>query len=88
MYFCCLECLQNIAKYAGASRAWVRVWPDADMIAFVVRDDGGGFDVGRTPRGAGTQNMADRLAALGGRFDVRSAPGEGTTISGRVPVSP
>jgi signal transduction histidine kinase len=87
VYFCCLECLQNIAKYAGASRAWVRVWPDADMIAFAVRDDGCGFDVSRTPRGAGTQNMADRLAALGGRFDVRSAPSEGTTISGRVPVS-
>ena len=87
VYFCCLECLQNIAKYAGASRAWVRVWTDADMLAFSVRDDGVGFDVGRTSRGAGTQNMADRLAALGGQFGVRSAPGEGTTVSGRVPVS-
>jgi signal transduction histidine kinase len=86
VYFCCLECLQNIAKYAGASRAWVRVWPDADMLAFTVRDDGGGFDVSRTPRGAGTQNMADRLAALGGRLDVRSVPGGGTTVSGSVPV--
>jgi signal transduction histidine kinase len=36
----------------------------------------------------GLQNMADRLAALGGTFDVRTAPGEGTTVLGRIPAIP
>jgi signal transduction histidine kinase len=37
--------------------------------------------------GSGLRNMADRLAALGGRLEVRSAPGQGTTITGQLPVS-
>ena len=35
--------------------------------------------------GSGLRNMADRLAALGGQLDVRSAPGQGTTITGQLP---
>jgi signal transduction histidine kinase len=38
--------------------------------------------------GAGQRNMADRLAALGGRLEVRSAPRQGTTITARLPVPP
>ena len=56
-------------------------------LVFEVRDDGAGFDPERTPMGAGLQNMADRLAALGGTVDVRSRPGEGTTVTGRLPVT-
>jgi signal transduction histidine kinase len=36
--------------------------------------------------GSGQRNMADRLAALGGRLEVRSAPNRGTTITGQLPV--
>ena len=50
-------------------------------------DDGGGYDARHTPMGSGLRNMADRLAALGGRLEVRSAPGQGTTITGQLPVS-
>jgi len=52
-----------------------------------VSDDGGGYDAQHTPMGSGLRNMADRLAALGGRLEVRSAPGQGTTITGQLPVS-
>ena len=45
-----------------------------------------GFDPGAAERGSGLQGMADRLAALGGTLTVRSAPGEGTTIAGVLPV--
>jgi signal transduction histidine kinase len=38
--------------------------------------------------GSGLQNMADRLAALGGSLEVRSEPGQGTTVQGRVPAWP
>ncbi len=86
IYFCGLEALQNVAKYAAASSASVRVWEEDGRLGFSVSDDGRGFDPAVTARGAGLQNMADRLAALGGSLDVRSAPGAGTTIEGRVPT--
>jgi signal transduction histidine kinase len=46
----------------------------------------GSHDARHTPMGSGLRNMADRLAALGGRLEVRSAPGQGTTITGYLPV--
>jgi signal transduction histidine kinase len=86
VYFCCLEALQNTAKYAGASQATVAVRAQDATLCFTVSDDGAGFDAARTPMGAGLRNMSDRLAALGGRLDVRSAPGGGTTIAGSLPI--
>ncbi|MGH2725008.1 MAG: histidine kinase [Actinomycetota bacterium] len=87
-YFCVLEALQNVSKYAGASRAVVRLAERGGRLAFEVEDDGGGFDPAVTPRGAGLQNMVDRLEALGGSLEVRSAPGAGTTVMASVPVQP
>jgi signal transduction histidine kinase len=52
-----------------------------------VTDDGTGFDTATASRGTGLQGMADRLAAAGGTLRINSAPGNGTTISGRLPVS-
>jgi signal transduction histidine kinase len=87
VYFSVLEALQNVAKYADASNVVVRLRRDRGDLAFSVKDDGRGFDVRATPYGMGLQNMADRLAALGGTFEVRSAPNEGTTVSGRIPTA-
>jgi signal transduction histidine kinase len=87
VYFCCLEALQNVTKYAQASRVIVRLSVRDEELAFEVTDDGQGFDPQRTPMGSGLQNMADRLAALGGTVEVRSRRGEGTTVLGRLPVS-
>ena len=50
-------------------------------------DDGRGFDPASTGYGTGLQGMADRLDALGGSLEVRSTPGQGTTVTGRVPQS-
>jgi signal transduction histidine kinase len=86
VYFCCLEALQNIAKYAGACQAAVAVTSADSILRFTVSDDGAGFDAACTPLGAGLRNMSDRLAALGGRLDVRSTPGGGTTIAGSLPI--
>ena len=87
VYFCTLEALQNIAKYAGASRATVRLSCSGGSLRFTVTDDGAGFDTARTRHGSGLQGMSDRLAALGGALHVRSQPGHGTTLTGQLPVS-
>jgi signal transduction histidine kinase len=86
VYFCVLEALQNVAKYAGASHAVVRLHEQDGHLAFEVTDDGAGFDSTKTSYGTGLQGMADRLAAQGGTLEVRSRPGEGTTVIGWVPV--
>jgi signal transduction histidine kinase len=85
VYFCVLEALQNVTKYAEASAATVRLRAADGDLLFEVQDDGRGFDPASTPRGSGLQNMADRLEALGGSIKVASTPGAGTTITGRIP---
>jgi signal transduction histidine kinase len=85
-YFCVLEALQNVAKYAEASRVEVNLRADNGHLVFEVADDGKGFDPERTPLGSGLTNMRDRLEALGGSVEVTSRPGEGTTVKGRIPV--
>jgi len=73
-------------KYAEASNVIVTLHDEGEALTFVVQDDGCGFDPASVPLGSGTQNMKDRLAALGGTFEVRSSPGDGTTVHGRIPV--
>jgi signal transduction histidine kinase len=64
----------------------VRIAREGRELVFSVTDDGRGFDPIVTPRGAGLQNMADRLAALDGALVLRTAPGSGSTVGGRVPI--
>jgi signal transduction histidine kinase len=87
LYFCVLEALQNVAKYAQASTARVALGEDGQCLAFTVEDDGAGFDQTTTSMGTGVQGMADRLAALGGTIEITSAPGHGTRVTGRVPAT-
>jgi signal transduction histidine kinase len=86
VYFCCLEALQNVAKYAEARHVTLRLWTTDSMLAFKVEDDGKGFEPSTVVRSSGLQNMRDRLESLGGSLEITSAPGRGTTILGRVPV--
>jgi signal transduction histidine kinase len=87
VYFCVLEALQNVSKYADANEVQIKLGETNGDLTFVVQDDGVGFDL-RTPHGAGLANMRDRLEALGGELQVRSAPGAGTTVTGRISVTP
>jgi signal transduction histidine kinase len=86
LYFCILEALQNIQKYARASSATVRLREDGDQFTVEVADDGRGFDVSTTIRGHGLTNMEDRLDALGGTLHIASSPGSGTTLRAILPV--
>jgi signal transduction histidine kinase len=86
VYFCCLEALQNTAKYAHATQARVCLQAQNGSLRFTVSDDGTGYDARHIPMGSGLRNMADRLAALGGRLEVQSVPTRGTTITGHLPT--
>ncbi|HZD18902.1 MAG TPA: histidine kinase, partial [Actinomycetota bacterium] len=85
VYFCVLEALQNVAKYAGATRVRIALSESDAALGFEVADDGGGFDLAEA-RGSGLQGMADRLEAVGGGLAITTAPGSGTVVRGSVPV--
>jgi signal transduction histidine kinase len=88
VYFCCLEALQNASKYAGPNApASVVLADETGVLRFEIVDDGPGFDPNRRQDGVGLQNMADRVAALGGELRVSSAPGAGTTVAGSIPLA-
>lgn len=86
VYFCVLEALQNVQKYAGASNAVVSLSEVESRLQFEVYDNGRGFDGPGTARGTGLTNMEDRLDALGGNLTITSEPGRFTLVSGRLPV--
>jgi signal transduction histidine kinase len=86
VYFCCLEALQNVQKYAGASGVAVRLRETGGELRFEVSDDGAGFDVATVKRGSGLTNMEDRLDAQGGGLSLQSSPGRGTHLSASLPV--
>jgi signal transduction histidine kinase len=86
VYFCCLEALNNVAKYADASSVEIRLRQNDGELRFEVADDGVGFDTVVGGDGTGLQGMADRLDAIGGTLDIVSVPGAGTTVSGRLSV--
>jgi signal transduction histidine kinase len=73
----------NVAKHAEASRAWVSVAEDGGRLTIEVRDDGvGGAAMNG---GSGLRGLADRVEAVGGRIDVRSQPGAGSTVLAEIP---
>ena len=89
IYFCCVECLQNAAKHAGAgAHVIITLGQERGRVCFSVEDDGAGFDPATVPPGAGLTNLADRLAAAGGTLRIDSRPGRGTRIEGDLPAAP
>jgi signal transduction histidine kinase len=85
VYFCALEALQNIAKYANATSATINLIQSDGHLTFEVADDGAGFDPARA-QGSGLTNMRDRVEAVGGSLEITSRPGAGTRVSGRISV--
>src|SRR3954470_10314223 len=84
-YFVVSESLTNVAKYAGAQHASVRVGRIDGFAVVEVSDDGvGGAD---PTAGTGLRGLADRLSALDGRLEVHSPPGGGTVIRANIPCA-
>ncbi|KUN76961.1 sensor histidine kinase [Streptomyces griseoruber] len=83
----CQEALTNARKHAGSSaRVTICLGYDEDGLTVSVRDDGRGFDPARDSDGYGLAGLRARAAEVGGTTLVRSAPGEGTTVTVRLPV--
>ncbi len=85
LYFVVAECLTNTAKHARATSASVHIWQLDDVLEFAISDDGRGtVDPGS---GSGINGLVDRVEALGGHIVVSSAPDDGTSIVGSLPLS-
>lgn len=100
VYFCCLEAVNNARKHAPGAAVEVQVCEVNGFLRFTVRDEGPGFASGSASQagsgagsgtgsgGRGLRNVTARITAVGGKISIRSIPGVGTTIEGRVPLSP
>jgi signal transduction histidine kinase len=85
-YFVCCEGFANALKHSGAERIALSLRRDGGALALELRDDGCGFDPG-SAGGTGLAGLGDRVDALGGRFEVHSAPGEGTRLRAAFPLA-
>jgi signal transduction histidine kinase len=81
------EALTNVAKHADASRATVTVVDRDGTIEIAVTDDGRGFREGDATDGFGLIGMGERVRLAGGRHDIESAPGQGTTVHASIPAA-
>lgn len=81
------ESLRNTIKHARVDSASIRLSADDDRMLLTVADRGVGFDVASRPTsGLGLVSMEERIRTLGGRLELRSAPGRGTTVRATVPL--
>ncbi len=75
------ELLSNIRRHSAATRAWLTLADTGAAVKLEVRDNGRGFAFdGPATGGQGLRNIRERVRRLGGRVDIESAPGAGTTV--------
>jgi signal transduction histidine kinase len=83
-YFVVAECMTNASRYGCASKVNVRIGREGDELVVEVADDGiGGAD---PAKGTGLHGLADRIEMLGGRLEVDSPAGVGTTVRAVIPL--
>jgi two-component system, NarL family, sensor histidine kinase DevS len=80
------EALTNVVKHAQAKRVSIVLTRRSGSVAAVIEDDGRGFSAGSEGNGLGLLGMRERITLVGGRLDVESSPGSGTTLSIEVPA--
>ncbi|HKC25775.1 MAG TPA: sensor histidine kinase, partial [Thermoanaerobaculia bacterium] len=80
------EALSNVARHARARHVDVTLTAQDVALDVTVKDDGVGFDVERLRTGMGLVGMGERAELAGGRLDIESAPGAGTTLHASFPL--
>ncbi|KHO23143.1 GAF domain-containing sensor histidine kinase [Mycolicibacterium setense] len=94
LYRIAQECLQNVVKHAEAERARLTFTVEDGVARLEIVDDGKGFDTFEHPLGSdemggyGLLSMAERAEIVGGRLNIRSRPGAGTTVIATIPLPP
>ncbi|MGV0813560.1 GAF domain-containing sensor histidine kinase [Mycolicibacterium boenickei] len=94
LYRIAQECLQNVVKHSEADRARLTFAVDDGVARLEIADDGKGFDTFEHPLGSdemggyGLLSMAERAEIVGGRLNIRSRPGAGTTVIATIPLPP
>jgi PAS domain S-box-containing protein len=91
LYRLAQECLTNVAKHAQATSVTIALarvgsGQDGGEILFSFEDNGRGFDPGPRRQGLGLVGLRERVEALGGNFDLQSAPGQGVRVRASIPV--
>jgi signal transduction histidine kinase len=96
LFLACKEALHNVVKHSGATEVFIRFAIHSGSLVLEIEDNGRGFDPAaralastgaqrRIPAGNGLENMAHRLSAIGGTYDLQSIPGKGTKVVFTVP---
>jgi signal transduction histidine kinase/HAMP domain-containing protein len=86
------EALSNAAHHANSQHIWARLSAEPGTLVAIVRDDGEGFDTteaagrARSGEAVGLLGMRERTELLGGELEIESKPGEGTTVTARIPL--
>jgi signal transduction histidine kinase len=80
------EALHNCSRHARATKVRIRVQQESNRLSLSIQDDGQGFDVGQT-KGLGLLGIEERVAMLGGKCEIHSAPGSGTIVAIELPFS-
>jgi signal transduction histidine kinase len=91
LYRVAQEALTNVARHAQANRVEVSIQKLADSVGMQIKDDGKSFQVERVLNARGQKRlgllgMRERLEMVGGRFEIESAPGKGTTVIAQIPL--
>jgi signal transduction histidine kinase len=83
------EALRNLAKHAAVNEAWVSLLATGTELLLRVQDKGVGFDPaeGHSQPGLGLSSMEERVRLIQAKLSVTSAPGQGTTVEVRVPLT-
>jgi signal transduction histidine kinase len=82
------EALHNVAKYSGSSSVEVRFEANGAEMKVRINDRGRGFEADKTKSGNGLVNMRSRAEKVGGRCEIVSEIGKGTSIAAIVPYKP
>ncbi|MBI3651581.1 MAG: hypothetical protein HY231_11245 [Acidobacteria bacterium] len=81
------ESINNLVKHSRCGKAEIEFGIEAERLYLQISDDGQGFDASQKSSGNGLQSMSERSHSLGGKFEITSTPGQGTTLKFLIPIS-
>ncbi len=86
LYNIIFEMINNILKHAQAQNGWISISSTSSKILLTVSDDGIGFDIDQMTNGYGIKNITSRLENIKGKWNIESAPGQGTKFFIEIPL--